>query len=98
MIEAVYGSALRADLERALTGALSGPPFRRGGRFVVERWQGVQVQGDRAKAFVTGHHAYEPTAVNSQKRDNSLQYQLLLIRDHGHWLVARDRAALMDQG
>lgn len=97
MIDAVEAGPQRTELRDALAD-IGEPPFRQGGHFVIERWEGVQVVQDQARAFVSGHSAYTPTAVSSQQRDGTWQYQVLLTRAGGTWRVTHERAASHEQG
>lgn len=97
MIDAVEAGPQRTKLRNALAD-IGEPPFRQGGHFIIERWEGVQVVHDQARAFVSGHSAYAPTAVSSQQRDGTWQYQVLLTRAGGTWRVTRERAASNEQG
>ncbi|TDS81083.1 hypothetical protein [Amnibacterium kyonggiense] len=97
LIDTTSTGTQRARLEHALS-ELGRPPFRRGGAFVVEHWDGVQITGDRARAYVTGHSSYTPTAAFPQERDGTWQYQLLLVRRGAEWLVIDERAASNEQG
>jgi hypothetical protein len=98
LIDSVSTGTERDRLQDALRKQLGKPPFRTGGHFVVEQWQGVQVVGNHARAYVTGHSAYTPSADSSQRSDDSAQYQLLLLRSHKSWYVSAQRATSFDQG
>lgn len=97
LIDTTTTGPRRTDLEHSLS-ALGQRPFRRGGRFVVDHWDGVQVVGDRTRVYVSGHSAYTPTSASPQRRDGTWQYQLLLVRSGGRWLELRGRAASDEQG
>lgn len=98
LVQATTTGSERTRLQEALARSLAGAPSRRGGRFVVEHWDGVQVVGDHARAFVSGHSGYTPTAVDPQRRDGTSQYQLLLTRTGDEWKVDDLQAASNEQG
>lgn len=74
-------------------------PFR-SSHFTVTAWQGVAVQGDRAKAYVLGQHTYAYWN-GTTRGEPEFQYKALLRRaaraPHG-WILIAYKAASNEEG